>query len=236
MERGFWTIPKPIAERKDMSLKAKLIAGLLWSMRKAKQGVFPSRSYMAEALGVSTATVDRGLKELKEKAGVKIKRRGFGRTNLYLIPEWSESSEMPTTERAGKTDHEEAKVRTVKKTRLRNIVDTPNRDINRKGTEVDDGKSSSVKEIFHYFKSRVREAKGFEPEISWGKEGRLIKLRLKRYSSEQIRRLIDWYLASNLSEKLGASLAVCLSTHVVNLWKASLSSQPYYPVFNPSKL
>ena len=76
----------------------------------------------------------------------------------------------------------------------------------------------------------MRETKGFDPEINWAKDGRLIKLRLKKYSLDQIKDLIDWYLTSRFSERLGNSLATCLSTYVINLWKENIACQPSYPV------
>jgi len=71
----------------------------------------------------------------------------------------------------------------------------------------------------------VREVKGFEPEIDYGKDGRLAKKRLKKYSLEEIEDLIDWYLNSNHYEKFGASLSICLSNFMINLWKAEKSGQ-----------
>lgn len=69
--KGFWAIPKSIAKRKDLSLKAKLVAGILWTRKNSDFEAFPSRRYMAEALGVSTDTIDRAIKELKDKAGLR---------------------------------------------------------------------------------------------------------------------------------------------------------------------
>ena len=45
--------------------------------------------------------------------------------------------------------------------------------------------------------------RGFDPEIDWGKDGKLAKKRLKKYSFEEIRQLIDWYLNSKHFESLG---------------------------------
>ena len=105
---------------------------------------------------------------------------------------------------------------------------------NKKDNTVVEQKSSSVKEIFHYFREVVGDTKGFEPEICWGKNGRLVKLRLRKYSSEEIKSLIDWYLSSEVSERLGVSLATCLSTHVINLWKANKSRKSYLDRLYPT--
>jgi hypothetical protein len=235
MKKGFWAIPKSIAKRKDLSLKAKLIAGILWSMRDSKSEAFPSRSYLAGASGASVTAVDRGIKELVAKAGLRVKRRGFGKSNCYSIPNWLDSSEMTTQEKSESTSLEDAKVETHETSKATTIIDNINKYI----TKVYD-KGSSVRDVFEYFRNKVREVKGFEPEIDWGKDGKLAKKRLKKYSLDEIKQLIDWYLNSKHFDKFGASLSICLSTFMVNLWKASRSGQTnivekFYPTWQYKK-
>jgi hypothetical protein len=93
----------------------------------------------------------------------------------------------------------------------------------KENTKVD-AKASPL-DVIDYFKKRARELKGFEPEIDYGKDGRLAKERLKKYSFEEVKDLIDWYLNSENFEKFGASLSVCLSNFIINLWKASRVGQ-----------
>ena len=78
--------------------------------------------------------------------------------------------------------------------------------------------SLPIREIISFFRSQVREKRGFEPEISWAKDGNLVKQRLKKYTSEQLKDLVAWYLESKHSERLGVSLATCLSAFIINLW------------------
>lgn len=224
MEKGFWAVPKSIARRKDLCPRTKLVAGILWTRKDPQFKAFPSRRYIALALGVSVKTVDRAIKELKTKAGLKVKRKGLGKNNRYYLPNWD--SKFPKSR-----DSDSSTLSTKKPTHM----PTPIVRDNSKDNTVVEEKPSSIKEIFSYFRSKVRKTKGFDPEISWAKDGRLIKLRLKKYSLDQIEELIDWYLASNLSEKLGVSLATCLSTYVFNLWKAQVTSHPSYPLWKPPK-
>ncbi len=220
MEKGFWAVPKSITRRKDLSFKAKFIAGILWTRRNSDFKAFPSRNYMAEAVGVSTYTIDRGIRELKERAGLKVKREGLRRNNRYFFPDWdSESAELRSPESADLPTQESATVRSP-------IV----RDEKKDNTVVDE-KDSSVKKIISFFRRQVKKLKGYDPEISWGKDGKLLKQRLGKYSSDQLKELISWYLGSNHSERLGPSLAVCLSAHVINLWKQNKSFQPYSPTW-----
>jgi hypothetical protein len=221
--KGFWAIPQQIAKRKDLSFKAKLLAGVLWSMKNSNSEAFPSRGYLSEVLGTSLTTVDRAVKELVTKAGLKVKRRGFGKSNCYLIPSWQESSGMITQEALGLTNLEDTKLKTHEKTGMTTIINNSNRYSNKYNTKVD-AKASPL-DVIDYFKKKVKELKGFYPEIDYGKDGRLAKERLKKHSFSEIRDLIDWYLNSEHFEKFGASLSICLSNFILNLWKASRAGQ-----------
>lgn len=217
MEKGFWAVPKSITKRKDLGFRAKLITGILWSMKDSEFKSYPSRKYLAKSLGISTKTIDRGIKELKEKAGLKVKREGLRRNNRYHLPDWDNSSNLSILE---KTD-----LGSPEKTDRSNPILIDNSNIS---TIVDDKKSSQLKNIISYFVKRVREIKGYTPEINWAKDGQLIKQRLKKYTQEQIEDLINWYLHSKHTERLGDSLAICLSTNIVNLWKASRVSHEFF--------
>jgi hypothetical protein len=221
MAKGFWAVPKSIAERKDLSLRAKFVAGILWTRKNSDFEAFPSRRYIAQALGTSIRTVGKAIKELKEKAGLKVVRRGLGRNNRYFFPDWDEPvSSLPE---GNMGSHQE-----------RNMPSSHNiRDNQLRDTIVDE-KESSALDVFEYFKNKVRDVKGFEPEIEWGKDGKLAKKRLKNYSLEEIKQLIDWYLRSKHCERLGVSLAVCLSGFVINLWKASKSQSNYLEKLYPT--
>ena len=106
----------------------------------------------------------------------------------------------------------------------------PNSEANRVATVSQHGKrkkekkdinnepSSPVREIIAYFRDQVKEIRGFDPEINWGKDGKLAKQRLVKYRPEQLKDLITWYLGSKDSERLGVSLATCLSAYIINLW------------------
>jgi hypothetical protein len=108
-------------------------------------------------------------------------------------------------------------------TGLTTIIDNSNKYFNKYNTKVD-AKASPL-DVIEYFKRRVREFKGFEPEIDYGKDGRLAKERLKKYSFNEVKDLIDWYLNSEHFEKFGASPSICLSNFIINLWKASKMGQ-----------
>jgi len=104
--------------------------------------------------------------------------------------------------------------------------DNSNKDYSNKEVE-----SNQVAQTRNYFKDQCKSLKGFEPEMAFGKEGKLIKDRLKRYSLEELKDLIDKFLNSKIGDELGFSLGICLSSHTVNLWKAGnldKKKRPYY--------
>lgn len=78
--------------------------------------------------------------------------------------------------------------------------------------------SSPHKEIINYFYMEVKESKGFAPEINGYKDGKRLKECLKKYSVKQLKDLIDYYLASEKSDKLAVSLSTALSTDTINHW------------------
>jgi hypothetical protein len=110
-----------------------------------------------------------------------------------------------------------------KKVKNVNLVQSKENIMKGNTTKVD-AKASPI-DVIDYFRKRVKELKGFDPEIDYGKDGLLAKKRLKKYSFKEIKELIDWYLTGEYFEKFGASLSICLSSFIINLWKASKTGQ-----------
>jgi hypothetical protein len=88
-----------------------------------------------------------------------------------------------------------------------------------------------------YFTDRCKELKGFEPEMAFGKEGKLLKEKLKRFSADQIKDLIDKFFNSKVGEDLGFTLSICLSAPVINQWLAGKLEKPKKPTYrgNPMR-
>ncbi len=188
------------------------------SYAREKGVAFPSQEKITKTLRISIPTLIKYNKILEENGLISVERRK-GRTNIiYLLKLFKEGSKASLEEGLKEI-----------KTKENNI---------KENTNVDDKESSAI-DVFEYFRKRVREVKGFEPEIDYGKDGRLAKKRLKKYSLEEIEDLIDWYLNSRHYEKFGASLSICLSNFMINLWKAEKSGQraieSLYPIWQPKE-
>jgi hypothetical protein len=88
MEKGFWAVPKLIANNADLTFKAKMIAGILWTRKNADFQAFPSRKYMAE-----------------------FQRAGLRRNNRYSFHYWDpESAELLNPDSATVPTQESATV------------------------------------------------------------------------------------------------------------------------------
>jgi DNA-binding MarR family transcriptional regulator len=82
---GFTQVPNHMLNNKDLSAVAKLVYAKLLSYAWNNNLVFPGQETMAEDIGLSKSTVNRGIQELEEKGWLEIQRRGQGKTNLYVL-------------------------------------------------------------------------------------------------------------------------------------------------------
>lgn len=82
---GFTQIPNMLLNDKDLTFVAKIVYAKLLSYAWNNNRVFPGQERMAEEIGSTKSTVNRGIQELEEKGWLKIERRGQGQTNLYTL-------------------------------------------------------------------------------------------------------------------------------------------------------
>jgi DNA-binding transcriptional regulator YhcF (GntR family) len=218
----YW-IPRVVFE--DYASKIGVIGLALYnaysSYARDKGIAYPSQKVVSQKLGISIKTIIKYNKILQDNGLIKIERKkGKGKTNLVTLLKVENVKKS-------KYDAVASSVKVLKE------IQTKENNMKENTIEVDDKKSSAL-DVIEYFKSKVKEAKGFEPEIDWGKDGALAKKRLKKYSFDKIKQLIDWYLNSKHFEKFGASLSVCLSAFMINLWKAGKAGQKSIEAFYPT--
>lgn len=82
---GFTQIPNLLLNSKDLSAVAKIVYAKLLSYAWNNNRVFPGQERMAEDIGSSKSTVNRGIQELEAKGWLDIQRRGQGKTNVYVL-------------------------------------------------------------------------------------------------------------------------------------------------------
>lgn len=75
-----------------------------------------------------------------------------------------------------------------------------------------------VHEVFSFFRERCKEEFNIVPAIDYGKDGKIIKTRLKvlEVNGVSYKDLINFYLNSADKDRLGLSLSVCFSNVIVN--------------------
>lgn len=82
---GFTQVPNLLLNATELSLQAKVVYAKLLSYAWHNNQVFPGQERMAAEIGTSKSTVNRGIIELERNAWLEIRRRGQGRTNLYIL-------------------------------------------------------------------------------------------------------------------------------------------------------
>jgi DNA-binding transcriptional regulator YhcF (GntR family) len=222
MDGDWYWIPRIVFE--EYTPKIGVIGLALYnaysSYARDKGVAFPSQKTLAEKLRLSIKTIIKYNKILEANGLIKIERnKGKGKTNLVTLLKVENVNQVQTHPVTGSV-------------KLLKEVQTKENNMKENTIEVD-AKASPI-DVIEYFRRRIRELKGFDPEIDYGKDGRLAKNRLKKYSFNEIRDLIDWYLNSEHFGKFGASLSICLSNFIVNLWKASKAGQKSIEAFYPA--
>src|SRR5207237_734274 len=85
LSKGFTQVPNAILRDPDLSDGAKLTYAMLLSYAWTDNRSFPGQERLAKDLGKERKAVIRYINELKEKALVRVERRGMGKTNIYYI-------------------------------------------------------------------------------------------------------------------------------------------------------
>jgi hypothetical protein len=199
-----------------------------------EQKCFPSIKMIAEELGISERTVKKYLKLFRDYRLIKVERErskdGKWLNNVYWLldkSEWIKPGEIISPGLArGKSEQSQGQLLPPKNTNRKNTHNISSYEGVLKNT------TNEVSIIRNYFIQKCQELKGFKPEMSFAKEGRLIKEKLKRYSVDQLKDLIDKFLNSEVGERLGWTLSVCLSAPVINQWLAGKLEKKKRPYWN----
>ena len=82
---GFTQVPNHILNHTDLSFGAKVVYAKLLSYAWHNNLVYPGQARMAEEIGTSQPTVARAILELQQAHLLEVKRRGQGKTNIYVL-------------------------------------------------------------------------------------------------------------------------------------------------------
>ena len=98
--RGFVQLPRAVLFHPNLSDGAKVLFGALLSYAWQDGSCFPGQARLADDLGVTERTIRNRLRELEAAGVLRVKQRGQGRTNVYLLlcpgePEAGEGSAPP---------------------------------------------------------------------------------------------------------------------------------------------
>jgi hypothetical protein len=82
---GFTQVPNVLLNDPALSSNAKVSYSKLLSYAWHNNCVFPGQETMARHTGMSRPTVSRAIGELARSGWLEIKRRGQGKTNIYIL-------------------------------------------------------------------------------------------------------------------------------------------------------
>ena len=139
---GFTQIPNAILRRADLSPGAKLTYMTLLSYAWGKDRCFPGQDTLADDMGVTTRSVISYLKQLQDAGLLKVKRRGLGLTNLYILPKFSGSISPTRTSRSENSSHPDLKRSTAPE-----VKDFQVEEDSMKKTKIENLESSNTREV-----------------------------------------------------------------------------------------
>lgn len=82
---GFTQVPNFILKNKDLGVGEKLTFSMLLSYVWNNDCCFPGQETLAKDMGVTRQSVNIFIQSLQRKGFLTIKRRGLGKTNIYVI-------------------------------------------------------------------------------------------------------------------------------------------------------
>lgn len=225
LQFSFLPIPEEIMVSKAISDGAKVLFGIIAKANLEK--IRFSIKYLSERMGCSPRETRNRIQELKKNNLVLVKRTG--RSNIYqinfqlihLVQEKEIGTGVPIKKAQGVPIREE------------HPVPIHNKEVSLKNPLKG---SNEVAILRSYFIDQCKEIKGFEPEMAFGKEGKLLKEKIKRYSIDQLKDLIDKFLNSRIGEDIGYTLSICLSAGVINQWLAGKLEKPKKAYFQGNQM
>lgn len=82
---GFTQVPNFVLKANNISAGAKLAYAMLLSYAWNNNFCFPGQEKLAQDMGAGVRSVKRYMRELVRKGYVSVKRRGLGKTNVYVV-------------------------------------------------------------------------------------------------------------------------------------------------------
>ena len=82
---GFTQVPNILLNDPRLSFAAKVSYAKLLSYAWTNNLVFPGQERMARDIGSSKSVVNRAVLELQRQGWLEVRRRGQGKTNLYVL-------------------------------------------------------------------------------------------------------------------------------------------------------
>ena len=119
LRRGFTSIPNYIFGM-PISSNAKLIYMALLSYAWNNRSCYPGLAKLCSDVSLSDKPVTKAIEELTQAELLEVRRRGQGKTNIYIIKDFSSTIPEPNNSdsRIGKTPNQESEKLRIKNRRI----------------------------------------------------------------------------------------------------------------------
>jgi hypothetical protein len=88
-----------------------------------------------------------------------------------------------------------------------------------------------------YFIESYEQKFGSKPAMNFGKDYTVVRKTMGLFKTfDEIKALIDSFLASEKAERVGPTLSTCFSEHTINSWKAGQLTAPIKTSFSTTKI
>lgn len=86
MRVEFWAIPKEIMAIPGLSIEARMVYGILFTMVNGENSAWPGQKKLASIIGCSERSIRRYVEDLERVGLITVKRKlGLKRTNRYSL-------------------------------------------------------------------------------------------------------------------------------------------------------
>lgn len=188
-----------------------------------KHSAFPTYDTIQKDLGWSRSRISRTIQEMCDRRHLRVIKGKKGQASIYDITWYDEINSREIQSQNATETGLETLPKVGSETRLQLLESNNYKKETIIGVNADN--YTNPKPLIDFYFRTCLLIRGFEPEISGGKLGTLLKQKLQRYSHQRMENFIIYWLSNSLNNP---DLGVMLSSHAFNRILEKERSQDFY--------
>lgn len=218
----FVVIPDSVLKREDLLPHDKLVFGEIMALSRRMGFCFATNEHIAESLGVNIRTIQRSVKALVDvglvKSAIKRDNTGTFRQISVVAPEW-----FGDTAVMGGVTPVSYQKRIIQKEY--NTVAQKKTVGSLKESVASKAVDNNIKSLFSFYEEQyVKRIDDAKPHFSWGVCAKLAKPLFKRFSLEELKRMVVAFLSTDNAfyRSTAWSLRTFLRDETINTLKSAI--------------